>query len=327
MPPAKIHTQLKEMSPPTGNKFCTDEEFIALFKKHGPTETAKRLGGAIRGVYERRRRIEERHGIRLSQGKIDFTNAEYPKVLDREIENGLVFVGSDAHFWPGEKSTAFRGFCLLSKRMKPTLICLNGDVMDGASISRHPPIGWEEAPTLIEEITVCRDRVDEIRLTAPQAEHIWTIGNHDARFESKLAMQAPQYAKVHGCKLSDHFPGWRFTWALALNSDVMVKHRFKGGIHATHNNAMWSGKTMVTGHLHSLKVTPFSDYNGTRFGVDTGTLERPDAAHADYTEQNPLNHRSGFIILTFLDGLLLWPEIVSVLDEKHIQFRGEVIAV
>jgi len=109
---------------------------------------------------------------------------------------------------------------------------------------------------------------------------------------------------------------------------VVVKHRYKGGIHATHNNTVGSGKTIVTGHLHSLKVTPYSDYNGTRYGVDTGTLADTDGPQfVDYLEDSPTNWRSGFIVLTFKDGELLYPEIVQKFSDNHIQFRGQVIDV
>jgi hypothetical protein len=106
---------------------------------------------------------------------------------------------------------------------------------------------------------------------------------------------------------------------------VVVKHRWKGGIHATHGNTSMSGKTMVTGHLHSLKVTPYSDYNGTRYGVDTGTLAEPDGPQfINYLEDGPTNWRSGFAILTFHEGKLLWPELVHKWDEGKIEFRGKV---
>ena len=41
----------------------------------------------------------------------------------------------------------------------------------------------------------------------------------------------------------------------------------------------------------------------------------------------PSNWRSGFAVLTFRDGRLLWPELVARVDEEHVQFRGEVIEV
>jgi hypothetical protein len=91
---------------------------------------------------------------------------------------------------------------------------------------------------------------------------------------------------------------------------------------------LWSGKTIVTGHLHSLRVTPLSDYTGTRYGVDCGTLADPYGPQfTHYTEDNPVNWRSGFVVLTFYRGRLLWPEVVHVIDEGQVTFRGKVYEV
>ena len=114
-------------------------------------------------------------------------------------------------------------------------------------------------------------------------------------------------------------------WSCWINDDVVIKHRLKGGVHATHNNTLSSGRTMVTGHLHSQKVTPYSDYNGTRWGVDCGTLADTEGEQfRNYTEDSPLNWRSGFAILTFNNGKLLPPEIVQVWDKDSVTFRGKV---
>jgi hypothetical protein len=85
---------------------------------------------------------------------------------------------------------------------------------------------------------------------------------------------------------------------------------------------------MVTGHLHSLKVTPFDDYNGTRYGVDTGTLADPlGPQFENYLEQGPTNWRSGFVVLTYHNGQLLWPEVAKVFAPGFIEFRGKVMDV
>jgi hypothetical protein len=96
--------------------------------------------------------------------------------------------------------------------------------------------------------------LSEIEKVAPKARRIWTLGNHDSRFETRLATVAPEYANVHGVHLKDNFPLWEPCWATFINSDVVVKHRFKSGLHAPHNNTMWAGRTIVTGHLHSQKI-------------------------------------------------------------------------
>jgi len=108
-------------------------------------------------------------------------------------------------------------------------------------------------------------------------------------------------------------------------NQTIVKHRFAGGIHATYNNTLKSGRSIVTGHLHSLNVRAWTDYNGTRFGVDTGTLADPDHDAFDYTEDNPKDWRSGFAVLTYRKGKLLWPELCYV-DNGVAYFRGEAIA-
>lgn len=248
----------------------------------------------------------------------------------KNIENGVVIVGSDAHYWPNRIPAAHRAFVKMCKELKPVMVVQNGDVFDGAGISRHPSIGWEAKPTVIDEINACKERLTEIEDATPNAERIWTAGNHDLRFESKIANSVPEYARVHGVHLKDHFPHWQPCWSLWINDEVVIKHRYKGGTHATHNNTVTAGKSFVTGHLHSLKVTPYTDYNGTRFGVDTGTLSEADPVgpqFVHYLEDNPVNWRSGFAVLTFHNGEMLWPEIVFVRSAFEVEFRGQVIKV
>jgi hypothetical protein len=315
---------------------CPDEEFVTIFEQCGAAETAKRLNIGIRSVYDRRVNLEKSLGRQITApGGPRVTNITrhgitHPHRVELNVKNGIVLIGSDAHIWPGPVSPAMKAFIKFCKEMSPAAVIMNGDVMDFATISRHPPIGWEKRPTVQEEIEAAQAIMHRIELAVPKScELSWPLGNHDARLETRLATVAPEYARVHGVHLRDHFgPRWRPCWATWINNSVVIKHRHKGGIHATHNSTMWSGKTMVTGHLHSLKVTPFSDYNGTRWGVDTGTLADPDGAQfRDYSEDNPKNHRSGFVVLTFKDGRLLWPEVVAVHDAETIDFRGQLVRI
>ena len=309
-----------------------DADFMRLFQQMGPHELSRHLGQNIRSIYGRRRNLEALYGTQIRAPDITRSTRraeDHAAIIPLKVQNGVVLVGSDAHIWPGDMTTAMRAFVKFCKDMRPAAAIMNGDVMDFPQVSRHPPIGHQKLPDLAEEIEAAQDQLHEIELATPKScKLIWTLGNHDSRFEVRLATVAPEYARLHGHSLKDHFPAWSACWRCDINDDVTVKHRHKGGIHAPHNSTMWAGKTMVTGHLHSQKVTPFTDYNGTRYGVDTGMLGAPDAqAFLDYTEGNPLNWRSGFAVLTFKDGRLLFPELVTVWDEKHVQFRGEVIKV
>ena len=247
--------------------------------------------------------------------------------LELDFVDGVILVGSDAHIWPGKLSTAFKGFVRLTKELKPKIIVLNGDVLDFPQISRHDAIGWDSTPTVKQEIEAAQTALTSIeKVCDKKTKKIWTRGNHDVRFETKLAKVAPEFRGISGTQLSDHFPNWNHTWCLFVNDDVVIKHRYKGGIHATHNNVVYAGRNIITGHLHSSKVTPFDDYNGTRYGVDTGCLASPEHEAFSYSEQNPRNWRSGFGVLTFVGGRLLPPELVTVWDDG-IVFRGKILKV
>ncbi len=289
------------------------------------------IGMTERNLYYRVGEIENKTGQRLSRGdgrRRILALATSDARLDIEIHDGVILVGSDAHYRPGVISTAHRALVKFCKELKPRAVIKNGDALDFPSISRHAPIGWESRPTVIQEIECAQERLGEIELAAGQARRIWPLGNHDMRFEARIATLAPEYARVKGMHLKDHFPLWEPCWGVWVNEDVVIKHRYKGGIHATRNNTLNAGVTMVTGHLHSLKITPLSDYNGTRFGVDCGTMADPYSdAFRDYTELSPADWRSGFIVLTFHKGRLLWPEPVHVIADGQVEFRGQVIDV
>lgn len=310
-----------------------EADFIRLFREIGPTQLAAKFKLNIRGVMLRRRNLERMHGISI-EGPLECANpvyqtfaVEHPGRLELECRNGIIIVGSDFHYWPGPASLMHRAMVEFCKEFKPTAVIANGDVLDGSTISRHPPINWESLPTVQEEIEAAQERLGEIEKAAGRARKLHCLGNHDSRFETRLASVAPQFAKVHGVHLKDHFPLWEPCWSGWVNGHTVVKHRFKGGIHAAHNNTLWAGKSIITGHLHSAKVTPFSDYNGTRYGVDTGCIASPSARAFLYTEDNPKNWRESFACLTLKDGRLMQPELVLRWDDTHVEFRGEVIRV
>jgi len=315
----------------------TDQQFIQMIETSSTmSEAAQKMGLDLSGINKRRRRIENRLKIKIeapqNAGRYNHlqTAHAHPQRKDLGILNGTVIVFSDAHFWPGVYTTAFKGLLWAISELKPNAVIANGDIFDGAGISRHPRIGWAKSPSVMDELKACTISMGYIEEAAKAARHnvklVWPLGNHDARFETFLAANAPQYEHVKGFTLRDHFPDWEPCWAVWINESTIIKHRLKGGIHATHNNTMWSGKNIVTGHLHSLKVTPFSDYNGVRYGIDTGTLAEPYGPQfEDYTEQGPLNWRSGFAVLTFVDGKLLLPELVTTHGQDSIEFRGRVV--
>lgn len=318
----------------------TESEFIRAWNESGgkPAAVARMLKLDISGVHSRRRRIEDLRGVELKTradapktgGKGAGSQAlqerrrdyEYRMRLDRIT--GTVLVGSDAHYWPGIVTTAHRAFVALCKKLEPTVVVMNGDVLDGATISRHERIGWQKQPKLFDEIKAVQDRMGEIERAAKGATLVRTIGNHDIRFERFLANNAAQYEDIPGVSLLDHLPAWRAGYSLWVNGNTVIKHRAKGGIHAIYNNTMRTGVNIVTGHLHALNVRRYSDYKGHRWGVDCGTLAEPYGPQFDYTEDDSVDWASGFAVLTFEGHSLLPPEVCTVMGDRA-WFRGQSV--
>lgn len=313
------------------SKSCSDEEFISLIKTQGPAKTAGLLKVSERAVYKRRRNLEVSFGIIESASSVKIK--QYPHRQQLNIVNGTVLIGSDLHIWPGEASTALRAFKKFIKDIRPDAVILNGDVMDFPRISRHPQ-NWESAPDPKEEIEAAQDHLDDMVKAGKRGMvRIWTLGNHDARFEAAIANALPQFRGIQGVHLADHFSAWQKAMSCFINEGTpggatMVKHRFSGGIGATRLNALKAGVSMVTGHLHSQNVRPLSDYSQyDRYGVDTGCVADKDHSAFLYTEDAPVDWRSGFALLTFKGGRLLFPELISKWSDNEVQFRGTIIKV
>lgn len=305
-------------------KTCSDDEFVRLFQTLGATETARQLRCGERSVYKRRANMARFEPIAApTKNAIDV-----PGRVHLEIKTGTVLIGSDFHIWPGKPSTCLRAFKKFVADIKPTAVILNGDVMDFPRISRHPQ-NWESAPDPQEEIEAAQDHLNDIVQAGSKRTHrYWTLGNHDARWEATFANAVPQMRGVRGVHLADHFSGWEKAMSCFINEGIdggatMVKHRLKGGMNATRANTLNAGVSVVTGHLHSQNVRPLSDYRRhDRYGVDTGCVADKEHRAFTYTEDSPLDWRSGFALLTYRDGLLMPPELVTKMSPNTVWFRG-----
>jgi hypothetical protein len=322
----------------------TDAEFIESWKKIGsPIAFAAHHNINVRTAYNRRRSIEVRYKTKLPTTHDTRYNNVFPGLSEArvaqtpgnarrgvDIEKGRVVVFSDAHFWPDEITTAYKALLLIIKEFKPSVVVANGDMFDGSQISRHPRIGWTNTPNVKQEVDACVEAMEGIREATNGAELIWTLGNHDSRFETFLAASANQYENVSGFTLKDHFPFWKPCWSFWVNDDTCITHRWKGSFGAGRANALNSGVNFITGHTHNLAVQPVTDLSpafqangGTRYGVQTGTLADPNSEQfIHYTEDNPKDWRSGFALLSFERGRLMLPELIQVCGESEFEFRG-----
>lgn len=262
--------------------------------------------------------------------KLDAANAKtrYGARVLIEPQDGCVVVFSDAHFWPGSVSNANKALVQLLPKLRPYLLINNGDSFDGGGISKYPRIGWDSKPSLKQELDANQERLTEIERAAPNAKRTWNLGNHDARFETRLAAQVPEYQGIGGFHLKDHFPGWSPGWATWIGDEVIVKHRMKGGQYAAALNALHAGRTIVTGHDHALYEKAFTNYSGTHFGIDAGTLQNVwGDMFKDYTEDNSVNWQSGFVILHFRNKRFTGTEFVRAFPDGRVVYRGDLLKV
>lgn len=318
------------------NPILPDDVFVQEFLALGGEGMARKYGISSRSVFARRRVLEKHYG-KLSSPvgpggmPVKTEQDKRPHRLQWEIRNGTCLIGSDFHIWPGARSTAQRAFIKFADDVRPAGVIINGDLMDFPQISRHPQ-GWEATPTPAQEIEAAQDYLSDLQKATKRGLKAWPLGNHDYRMESYIAQNAAMLRGLKGIHLHDHVnPMWTKCIGVMVNHGLpgatMVKHRFRSGIHAPRTNTANAGISIVTGHLHSQKVMPMTDYQGDRYGVDTGCCADPAHRQFLYAEDNPLDWRSGFALLTWRDGRLMQPELISVWDDDHVQFRGQLIKV
>ena len=309
-------------------KACSDEEFVELFKEIGsPQKIADRLNVTVRNIYQRRNSIQKKYGINLMSfdSKTSIANVIHEQKIYTELKDGIVVVFSDAHYWPGPATVAHKALLAVIQNLKPAVVIANGDVFDGARVSRHDALYRQDCPSPREEVEACQDRMTEIEDASKNSTFIWTVGNHDVRLWRYIKVNAPEVSGMPFTDLFDYFPRWKQTYAVDVNGNTLIKHRWHNGIHATYNNALKGGVNFVTGHLHRLQVTAWGDYTGRRYGVDTGTLAEPGGPQFMYLEHNPVPWASGFAVLTYRNGILLPPELVEVVNGEAF-FRSCKIA-
>lgn len=311
---------------------ATRQRFKEAFNATGGVSgAAKLLGISKRAADSMRRKIEAEDGVQLLSTDIrspDYgsVSVEFEEWQQLDIKDGYLIAFGDAHLTPGSKSSAHRALLKLIKELKPEALVDLGDLMDFSALGRYHRIGWDQRLTIKQEIEWAGDCLEEMKKLGPKRMRTRrTRGNHDQRFAGALANRVPEIEGIRGTTLEDHLPGWHCTWSIMVNDQACLTHRWKGGIHGPHNNALWSGTSYVTGHQHKQQCYPLTDLKGDRWGVDAGTLATIWNNHFRYLEGKPRNWRSGFVVLRFVKGQLRHPEFLRVVDERKglVEWRGQ----
>ena len=92
----------------------TDDELLREFQTLGsPSEIARKYQMDVTTAYKRRRTLEKKLGVTI-ETKCD-DGRKFPtfipndkRIAQHTVENGMVFIASDAHYWPGESTVALK---------------------------------------------------------------------------------------------------------------------------------------------------------------------------------------------------------------------------
>lgn len=258
--------------------------------------------------------------------RVQIQSWTYPEHVHLELSNAVLLIGGDSHFWPGQVNHVFDAFVEVAKKLKPTAIIMNGDLIDGTRVSRHSRLRNQTTPRVKDELDEAKRQLGRL----PLAKHrIITLGNHDIRLDTYIANMSPE---TDDCayRLEDWFPGWAFGYAAMINDHVPhvipceVRHYYRMGIHARWNNAVYSGIHICTNHTHGLGVTPFNNRVGRIYGIETGMLNFPDVPQMEYGQGMQSRAHAGFAVLTFDEDSNLTPPELAEWSNGKLMFRGKV---
>jgi predicted phosphodiesterase len=309
-----------------GRNPLTDEVLIELANLYEETgnnmsATARLLGLPMQTIQSRLKILEKRMGNKKEAHPQLKKKWALQRMHNLDIEGPCkILVGGDLHAWSGEPPLMWKAFCKIAKEIKPDAIVLLGDMIDAARVSRFGSNLNSQAPKVAEEI----DTLKKWMMDLPPIKHrYWVMGNHDIRVDNYIANQASELDDYIG-SLTQRFQDYTFGWAVTING-VEYRHRFKGGIHAGHNNVMHSGITMVTGHTHQLKSVPYRTRQGTFWGIEAGMLGNPNGPQFEYTEGVPTKYHSGFVVISHdEEGTMLPPENCESVGGRPC-FRGDYV--
>ncbi len=92
-------------------------------------------------------------------------------------------------------------FLRACKEMEPDIVLLNGDMIEGSSISRHPKVPGK-VMSLQAEFDFFKEMIRKLREVCPDAEIVWTAGNHGLdRLASYLTQVAPGLAGLDSMRI------------------------------------------------------------------------------------------------------------------------------
>lgn len=204
----------------------------------------------------------------------------------------------DVHV-PFEDKRAWDVMMTVARDVKPDIIVILGDFLDGYSVSSHVKDPNKRGLLLQEEILAGRARLDELdSLGASRKEYV--SGNHEERLDRYISDKAPDlFGLVTIPKLLQLASrGWRFTpyrHFTKVGKLVVTHDAGKAGLGATADAVAKFGHSVAHGHTHTFVTVVRGDAMGNKHvGCSFGWLGDPDAANYVHEIHKKMNWSHGF---------------------------------
>ena len=200
----------------TFTKKSVATEFSKKFPNHGTKTVARailkshpRLFPSLAAAYAAMRLVRGTLRKGLAKNATDpkpfrFIESMPPSKIEKREDfvidsSERILVLSDIHF-PHHSTEALQAAIEYGRKIKPTIVYLNGDTVENYALSR-----WEPDPRkrdLAEEIKLARQGLRWIRERFKKSRIVFKHGNHEARSEDYLKRKAPELLGVEDFQLS-----------------------------------------------------------------------------------------------------------------------------
>ncbi len=225
------------------------------------------------------------------------------------ITSGTIIIGSDVHI-PFQDDAAVDAFIGYIKREQPSVVVLNGDILDMFMLSRFTK---GEGRNPLEEIEECRKLLKAVAKAAKGADLYYVIGNHETRLERYVLTKAPELASlvedVFTIIKSDEL-GFKGCASLTVNDKIVLKHGTllgnKSGLSAIKEMEA-SYMSGASGHTHRLCKYIARKAGRKFFWIETGCL---CGLNPEYCV-NP-NWQQGFARIDIKDGKVFNAKIIEI---------------
>lgn len=227
-------------------------------------------------------------------------------------DTAYILAASDFHF-PFQDNKFVETFIKEVENTQPNYIILNGDLLDFYMLSRFSKS--KEGRPVEEEIEICKEFLQKVRLAAPEAKIYYVIGNHETRLEKYTCDNAPDIAsmvvdfyEMLDCKELDIIGCAKVTF----NNEFYFEH----GTKVSQKAGMSAMKELeahymsgATGHTH--RAAKFvTNKQGKRYvHLELGcgcNLNPLYAVHPDWCH--------AFGVITFRNGKLRMAEVFEVIN-------------